>query len=138
MVQKSRIGLVIWYILLRIFFLCLLVWVAGELYSPTLDLLKNNLGYHTPNSFLDVFINWAAAWDLDSVFLACIFFGILGGRIDYFIITIFIILGFWDFHGIETVNIQMYLGLFGAAVLGNAIGFGLKLLRKKFLPKLKV
>jgi hypothetical protein len=139
MVQNSRAWIIVWKVLIRVIFFCGAVWLAAYTSGFALDILENNLGYKTPDviwggNLVDGFVGLG----LSLVFLGSIIFGILGKKVDYFIIFCFIALGFWDFWSTSTVTLNMYLGLIGAAILGNAIGFGLKLLRQKFLPKVTV
>lgn len=138
MVQKQRISLIVWYIFLRIFLFVGVVLISVYTSEYSLGLL-DKLGYQTPN------VIWGgnlvdASIELGFVmaFWSGIILGILGRKIDYILIILFLLFGFWDFYTTETVTTNMYIGLISAAILGNAIGFGLKLLRQKFLPGLKV
>jgi hypothetical protein len=139
MVQNSLVLRVVWQILIRIIFLCLAVWIAAYTSSFALDILKNNLGYVTPDSIFDVnFSDMFISLDFALVFWSGVFFGNLGRKIDYILIAIIFVLGLWEFVGTPNATLAMHLGLVGAVVFGNAIGFGLKLLRQRFLPNIKV
>ena len=97
------------------------------------------MGYNTPDVFWgggldDAFI----ALGLTLVLWSGIIFGALGKIQDYCFIGFCLVFGLWDYNGTSTVTYGMFWGLIGAALTGNAIGFGFKLLRQRFLPKLKV
>jgi len=136
MVQKRSTSIV-FGVLLRVVLLAV-VSVAAFYTSPNvLDMLNNYFGYRTPGGFFtlaDIFVSL----DLALVFWSGIFFGVLGRKIDYILIGLFVILAVWEFSSIETATTNMYLGLVGIVVISNATGFALKLLRQRFLPKLKI
>jgi hypothetical protein len=139
MVQKSRTGSIIWKVSLRLLALFISFFIAIWGSSTAIVILKNYLGYVTPEGFFgftltDDFVSL----DLMLVFLSGIFLGTLGKKADYFIFIVIFLQALWEYNGTSTITDAMFFGLFGAALIGNAIGFGLKLLRQKFLPKLKV
>lgn len=140
MVQRTRtwqqIALLV---ILRIVLICLTVYVAAYTLPIALEILRSDLGYQNPNTFwggniTDDFESLA----LTLPFWSGIIFGALGRKVDYIIIGLFLALGIWEYTGTETTTAQMYLGLAAATVIGNLVGFTFKLLRQKFLPKLKV
>ena len=139
MVQKHSALIIFWRILLRIIFLIVVFLIAGYESQFAFSVLQDYLGYQTPDIFwggglVDSFISF----ELSFIFLSGILFGALGRKIDYLLNAIFIIYGLWDYNGTSTVTYGMFWGLVGAAIIGNIIGFVLKLLRQKFLPKLVV
>lgn len=73
------------------------------------------------------------ALDLALVFWSGIILGASGKKSDYILIVLIILYALWGYSGTTNVTSQMYLGLIGAAILGNAIGYGLKLARLKWL-----
>jgi hypothetical protein len=139
MVQNSQFALIIWKISIRIIILIITVVVANQTFPQGLEILQNYLGYKTPDVIWgENLVDGIVAIGFGVVFWGGILFGSLGKKVDYFFILIFIVLGLWDFWTTSTVTTAMYLGLIGAAVVGNVIGFVLKVLRQKFLPKLEV
>ena len=94
------------------------------------------LGYQTPPGFFGfTIIDGILAWTLSFIFWSGILFGILGKKIDYVPIVLIIALALWMYSGTDNVTPQMYLGLLGVALLGNAIGYILKLARLRWLSK---
>jgi hypothetical protein len=96
------------------------------------DFVMNTLHYQIPNGFFGfTATDWFLSWEIASTFLVGLILGSLGRKIDYiFIITFFILLSF-DFLSSDNMTLLVYSGLVGAAALGNAIGFGIKLLRQR-------
>lgn len=82
--------------------------------------------------------DWDLAWVLTNVFLCGVIFGTIGKKTDYVFIAAAIAIAIWEFTGTENVTPSLYLTLLATIVASNLIGFGLKLARQKFLPKLKV
>jgi hypothetical protein len=139
MVQNSRAWLIVWKIFLRIVVLILVAFIANFESPLALEILKNNLGYITPEGFFgfnltDDFVSF----ELALVFVSGVFLGLLGKVADYILIIFFILFAAYDYFSVTSLTNLMTFGFVGAVLLGNAIGFGLKLLRQKFLPKLKV
>lgn len=139
MVQKSSSVSIILQILLRVI---LFIIVLGlSLFTPfqVHDLIVNNLGYVKPSGFFGFTLaDWEIAHILFATFLVGITFGTLGKKIDYAMILILFCLASFDYYSVENMTSRVYSGLLGAALLGNLIGFLLKLARQKFLPKLKI
>lgn len=136
MVQKSRgtsLGL---KILSRIGFSVATPLLAFYTSDISLEILKNYLAYTTPLvDWGDLLVDASIAVSLGMVFWGALLFGAIGKKVDYLFIFLFTLFGFLNFYITETVTIQMYLGLIAAIIIGNAIGFALKLLRQRFLPK---
>jgi hypothetical protein len=59
-------------------------------------------------------------------------FGTLGKKTDYILIGILAILALLSFYNL---SLQIYMGLIEVILAGNAIGFGLKLLRMRVFKK---
>ena len=143
MVQKSRTPSIISIFgvaLLRVALLCVTVFVAAYTSPTALEILKNYLGYQAPSGFF-----WGTSLSDDFVsivftlsFWSGIIFGTLGKWWDYLLISLFVALAVWEFTGLATITVPMLIGLAISIILGNAIGFALKLLRQKFLPKLTI
>ena len=102
------------------------------------EIIKNYLGYQTPEVFFSFVTDLVVIFGFGLIFWGSIMFGALGRRWDYLIIIVLTGWGFYSYTFIEEGTARMFLGLIGAAIIGNAIGFALKLLRQRFLPKLKV
>ncbi len=93
----------------------------------------NTLGYEKPSGFFGfTFADWDVAWFIASTLLAGIIFGTIGKKVDYIFIVIFFILCSLDFFYTDNMTLLVYAGLVGTTVVGNAIGFILKLARQKF------
>jgi hypothetical protein len=139
MASRHPTAVIILQILIRIITFCLIILASDKILNLSLEILKDYLGYITPDTIFD--INLAdplIAFLLVLPFWCGAMFGILGRKFDYAIIILCIAFSFFGYYGTETVTTKMYLGLVIAAILGSAIGFALKLLRQRFLPKLKV
>lgn len=139
MVQNSRTTITIWASFLRII---LFIAVIAVGFFPPLQLytfINQDLGYVSSGGFFGFdFSNWEVTWVMYWTLLSGIVFGTLGKKIDYFIILFFIFFAIYDYSTPIPVNQNLYLALTITIVVSNAIGFGFKLLRQKFLPKLKV
>ena len=94
------------------------------------------LKYQLPSGFFGfTFADWSISWFISTSFLAGAIFGTLGKRIDYiFVITLFVLASL-DFFYTENMTPLVYSGLVGATLIGNVIGFILKLLRAKYFAK---
>lgn len=116
----------------RLLLLVIVVILSAYTSETAHQLITETFGYQNPSGFFVP--SWAdsiLAWTLTMLFLGAIFFGALGRRIDYIFIGIIILFTIWSFVGTDNVTNQMYLGLIGVAVVGNAIGYALKLARHK-------
>jgi hypothetical protein len=60
-----------------------------------------------------------------------IILGTIGKKIDYVFILSLFILSSLEYFSAENMTMLVYLGLVVATILGNVIGFGLKILRKR-------
>jgi hypothetical protein len=139
MASKHPVAVIVWKISLRFIFLIAVFTFAFYCSDVSFEILKKYLGYITPPGFFGFTLaDFFVSLELGSVFISGIMFGALGQIIDYPVTLLFLIWGLWDYHGIPTVTTNMYLGLLGAIIIGNLIGFALKLFRQRFLPKLKV
>ena len=137
MVQDSRTS-VAWGIGLRLILL-VLVFVLGIFSEiPVTTFLTQTLQYHEPvgffdslngleTGFLSVFLSW--------IFWMGILFGGIGKKGDYIFIGISVILLALLFSQEAGSTPQMYLGLIGVAVLGNALGYCLKVGRQNWFGK---
>ena len=134
MVSGTRAKLM--YGLLRTSFILATIVLAAYTTSPFFELNQNVFHYQNPSGFF--IASWAEgvlAWVLALIFWSGILFGALGRRIDYILVALFIIFGLWNYFYTDNVTPQMYLGLFGVALLGNAIGYMLKLARLKWFER---
>ena len=141
MVQKSRttsIASAFRIVLLRaalLAIIAILTWFSGYLFW---EVIKNYIGYQTPGVFFSFVSDLIVIFGLGLTFWGGVFFGALGRWWDYLLITILTGWSLYSYSLIEENTAHMLLYLMAAALLANAIGFALKLLRQKFLPNLKV
>jgi hypothetical protein len=98
-----------------------------QLHSFVID----TLGYQSPPGFFGFNLQaWPIVWLMSSMFWVGVIFGTLGKVTDYILIGIFFI--FTSFVLLaDNITLYVYSGLIGTAILGNLIGFALKLLRKR-------
>ncbi len=133
MVQKLLSSVIVRFIL-RFSLVCVIVYIAAQISPLFQDLNSHLFHYKTPIGFFDM-ASWA-----DSILALClglnllggIILGVIGKKTDYVIISGIFLFGLWNYTGTGNVTLDMYLGLIGTLVLGNVIGFGLKLARRKF------
>jgi hypothetical protein len=132
MVQKSRAPVIGKQIILRVILFLAVLVVGFYNGQPFVIFLTENLHFKEPVSqffgAFEGFQTWMAALTLSYTLWLGIVFGSLGKRADYAVIGIFFIFALYLFYGQSS---QMYFGLIQVALVGNAIGFGLKLLRKQ-------
>jgi hypothetical protein len=137
MVQKSLTSLAAGVFLRIILFLVVIGF--GVFFFPNTihGFVINTLGYQNgPVGLFDManLGDWEVSFLLSSVFWFGIIFGTLGKKIDYILFLVFFIFALWDYFYPPAASYEVFLGLIGAAVLGNIIGFILKLARKKLFP----
>jgi hypothetical protein len=139
MVQNSRASVIVWNILLRLL-LFIVVIIVG--FFPPLQLylfINEGLGYVSPGGFFGFdFSDWEVTWIIAWTFWSGLIFGMLGKKIDYFIILFFVLFALYDFSTPTPVNPNLYILLVSTIVSSNVIGFALKLARQKFLPGWRV
>jgi len=136
MVQKSPTVITLLSILYRIFLFIAVIVIAFYTSPFFLDILEKYLGYITPSGFLGFTLaDWGVSIELATVFWAGTIFGTLGRKWDYLLIAFFFVFALVDYIGSESATVPMYIGLIATLLIGNAIGFVLKLARQKFLPK---
>lgn len=96
------------------------------------SLLTETLGYQTPSGFFGfTFTESILSLVMVSMLWISIILGSIGKKIDYIIIFILFILSSLEYFSAENMTPLVYSGLVVATILGNVIGFGLKILRKK-------
>ncbi len=129
---KKRAGTIIIRILLSI-----VILVLGMLTAlPFFEFIQNVFDYQSPSGFFGyAFTDWELAWVLAMIFWSGIIFGSIGKKTDYIFISVFLIFGFWGYLYTENVTPQMYLGLIGVALLGNTIGYMLKIGRRNWFGR---
>jgi hypothetical protein len=121
-------------ILIRIVVLLPIAVVSFYLQDPFYSFLIKTLHYQEPSSFfgfnLYVFgIGWVLSW----MFWSGIVYGSMGKKIDMIFLALIFIFSVWNVYATENVTPIIYLGLIGVALVGSAIGFGIKLIRQRFL-----
>lgn len=130
--KRNKIILVCTRIL---FFLSVIVMGAfssGFFYSLNEKIFE----YQNPAGFfIPSLADWGLAFALAVVFWSGTLFGLIGKKIDRILILFFILFGLWTYVYTDNITPQMYLGLVGVALLGNTIGYGLKLARLRWLKK---
>lgn len=134
MVQKSLATSIILETVLRVLLLIICIAIGIYFFPVTIhNFVVNTLGYQKPAGFFGfTFADWEVSWLISSSLFSGIIFGALGKKIDYIFIVILFFLSSLDFLFTENITFVVYLGLSGSAILGNVIGYGLKLARKKF------
>jgi hypothetical protein len=113
-----------------------LVVVSFFVASPFWYINDSLFNYQRPSGFFGFSLTDAfLAWTLSLTFLNAIMFGAIGKKVDYVFIILVTILAFLEYWSADNVTPQMYLGLVGIALVGNAIGYALKLARLKWFTK---
>lgn len=139
MVQKSLILKSLLVFLGRIVLFFVIVITSALISDPVHNFILNVLQYKTPSGFFGFTLaDWDLALFITSTFFIGVIFGGLGRKIDYIFIALLIILDIWEWTGTENITLNLWVTLIVTIIVSNAIGFGLKLLRQRFLPKLKV
>ncbi len=139
MVQKSRTSTIVLGIFLRVFIILAVVVFSYYSSNISLEILRDYFGYRTPLvDWGDILVDASIAISFGMTFWAALLFGVIGKKIDYIFIMLFLLFGFLNFYFTETVTFQMYIGLITGLVFGSLIGFVLKLLRQRFLPSWKI
>lgn len=135
MVQGALIKTVI-DVVTRILILLVVLFLSAFTSDPAHDFILNIFHYQNPSGFFAAsWAEWSIAWVLTSVFWSGIIFGAIGKKIDYIFNFVIILFALWEYIGAENVTPQMYLGLIGVALLGNALGYALKIGRKNWFGK---
>jgi hypothetical protein len=135
MVQGTQAIKVIKDILFR--FALLIVVLVATYFSTDIfhNLNDSTFHYINPPGFFAMasLAEWFLALDLALIFWSGVIFGALGKKSDYIFIVLIILYAFWGYSGTSNVTSQMYLGLIGVAVLGNFLGYILKIGRQNWL-----
>ncbi|HVV38890.1 MAG TPA: hypothetical protein VHD31_01015 [Candidatus Paceibacterota bacterium] len=117
---------------MRMFWLIFVLVIGFILVDGFIPFVTQYLGYSESSTFFGAFQGFATD------FLALVFsyalwvsviFGALGKKADYIIITLYAFLGFFLLYNL---SLKIYLGFIGVTILGNLIGFCLKLWRQRF------
>lgn len=135
MVSGKRIGIILLTVTTRIFLFVAVLVMSLYLSPPFEDLNRIVFDYRKPSGFFGFTLSEAfLALTLSLTLWSGIIFGAIGRKIDYVFIGLVFVLAFWEYSSAENVTPQMYLGLIGVAVLGNFLGYLLKLARQRWLP----
>ena len=135
MVQNSLSKNIISIIFRISLFVGILFFAMFVLY-PIHDFILGTLNYKNPSDFFGTsWAEWSLAWVLTCVLWGGIIFGTLGKKIDYIFFALILSLALWEFVFTDNVTLQMYLGLVGIAVLGNILGYMLKVGRQNYFGK---
>lgn len=138
MVQRSTIKTALG-IVLRVILLIGIIFGSAFILYPFHNLIVGSLSYKIPEGFFQTSTaDWELSWLLTSTLIGGMIFGTLGKKIDYIFIAMFIALDIWEWTGTENITLQIWFVLVAVILAGNIIGFALKLLRQRFLPKVKV
>ena len=123
-------------ILLRIFLLFVVIALGAFTALPTHTFVIDSLRFENPSDFFgSSWADWSLAWILASLFWGGIVFGVSGKKIDYFFTLLLSVIGFLGFVYTKNVMPLMYLGLVGVAVLGNVLGYMLKVGRQNWFGR---
>ena len=135
MVSGTRAKLILG--LLRVTFCFGVIAIGAYTSGPFYQLNNDVFGYQNPPGFFSIpsLADWILAWVLAMIFWSGIFFGTIGKKIDYILISLFLIFGLWNYLYTDNVTSQMYLGFIGIALLGNALGYLLKLARLRWVGR---
>ena len=134
MVSGTRAIKIFGALFLRILLLIGVLTVGLLTAVPFHEFNENVLGYSRPSGFFGFTLaDWELAWLLSSVFWSGIVFGMLSKKIDYAFIIIIFLFVLWDYSYPPAVSTSMYTGLFGVALLGNVLGYMLKLARQRWM-----
>ena len=137
MVSGTRVMKIVGKIFLRLLLLAgvfIITFFTGDLFH---SFNENIFHYLNPSGFFSMasWAEWSLTLVLAAVFWSGILFGSLGKKIDYIFISLVMALALWEYSGTDNVTPQMYLGLIGVALLGNAIGYLLKLARVRWFAR---
>lgn len=103
---------------------------------PFHEFNQNFFGYQKPPGFFGFTLaDWELAQVLAMIFWSSLIYGTLGKKIDYIFIAIISLFSILDFFYTDNVTPIMYLGLIGVAVLGNTLGYMLKVGRRNWFGK---
>lgn len=139
MVQKSRIAVKFLWAVVRIALFVGIIALSAFISDPFHSLILDHLHYQIPEGFFSgSWADWSLAWVLTNVFLSGVIFGTLGKKIDYAFIAAAIGIAIWEFTGTANVTSALYITLLTTIAISNIVGFCLKLVRERFLPKLKI
>ena len=122
-------------VLLRVILFIGIVLVSIFWVGPWKDLVAGMLGFKEicdgflcfqglETELLAIILSWSLWFG--------IIFGTLGKKSDYLLISITFIFTFFLFTQESGKTLEMFFGLIAITAIGNAIGFGLKLLRQRF------
>jgi hypothetical protein len=130
---KSILGVIV-----RVFLLAGILIFGFLLSNPFYFFLVKTLGYHEScGGFFELcgFETEALSLVISYIFWVTFVFGILGKKMDYIFSTILFLLAFLLFTQEKNITPQMYIGLIGVALLGNALGYILKIGRENWFGK---
>ena len=135
MVSGKRTALA-WSMLLRTLLLVIVLVLGIFTAFPFHEFNHNIFGYQKPPGFFGFTLaDWEIASLLASVFWGGIIYGIIGRRVDYIFFVLIFLFTLWDYWYPPSVPPLMYLGLVGVAVLGNVLGYMLKVGRQNWFGR---
>lgn len=134
---QSALGKRVLEVILRIILIVVAFGIGAFFFSNTIHgFVLDTLKYQIPNGFFGfTFADWDVAWFISSSFWIGIIFGTIGKKIDYYVVFLFFILFSFDFFYTENMTSLVYSGLVGATILGNLIGYMLKIGRQNYFAK---
>jgi hypothetical protein len=120
-------------ILLRLVLVIIAIVISIFFFPLTFQgLLIETLKYQTPSGFFGFTLTESIlSLFMVSMLWISIILGTIGKKIDYVFILSLFILSSLEYFSAENMTMLVYLGLVVATILGNVIGFGLKILRKR-------
>ena len=135
MVSGKRTTLVLG-VFVRILLLIIALGLGGFTSFPFHAFILDTLNFKNPSDFFGAsWADWGLAWTLTSLFWSGIVFGALGKKIDYIFIAIIFLFSLLIFFYTKNVTLAIYLGLVGVAVLGNVLGYMLKVGRQTWFGR---
>ena len=135
MVSEKRTWGIIWNVFKRLFLLFAIFAFALFLQDPFYYFLIHTLHYKEPSFFFINLYFLGLGWTLSWTFWSGVVFGAFGKKIDYVFILIVFLLSILDFVYTENITPSIYLGLVGVAVLGNVLGYMLKVGRQNWFGR---
>jgi len=137
MFQKIKFKTILFEILVRVLLVGIGIGIGIYFFPLTIhDFVVNTLGYQKPSGFFGFTLaDWNVSWFVSATLWIGIIFGTFGKKIDYIFISIMFTVFSLSFLSTENMTLLVYSGLIGSTIIGNILGFILKLLRQRFFPK---
>lgn len=135
-IDFSRVKSTTETLILRVFVLVVLFIINFWIGEPFYQLVVDRLDYHEPGTLFISFYGFSGVilgWLMSYTFWCGVVLGTLGKKIDYVLSTAVFLFAFWVYLTTTNVTPEIYLSLLGVAIVGNLIGYALKVARMHFL-----